>query len=210
MTIGHIPGPYNPADSLMKLYRDPVEVINSVLYRYGPSQFETLEKLAEDTVATCKNGSFKFIGLPEKFLTEAPNVTNDSCNNCGEGINLCALARSQVKREKEEDLEAEEIENEIKGEPDGDEPAGSKRLKAWLEKAKMSLEVGQGNNLIDHHYSPIIELILEKETYLHWLSHYFHLNQIIRVCCFLVSCDIARNHSMATGIDTRKEGEHYS
>ena len=114
VTIGHIPGPSNLADSLMKLYRDPVEVINSVLYRYGPSQFETLEKLAEDTVATCKNGSFKFIGLPEKCLTEAPNVTNNSCNNCGESKNLCALARtsSQVKREDEEDLEAKEIEDE--------------------------------------------------------------------------------------------------
>ena len=34
VTICHIPGPSHPADSLTKLYRDPVEVINSVLYRY--------------------------------------------------------------------------------------------------------------------------------------------------------------------------------
>ena len=105
------------------------------------------------------------IGLPEKFLTEAPNVTNDNCNNCGESINLCALARtrSQVQREEEEDLEAEEIENEIKGVVYGDKPAGRKRLQVWLEKAKMSLEVVHGNNLIDHHYAPISELILEKK-----------------------------------------------
>ena len=162
VTIGHLPGPANPADSITKLYRDPIEVINS-----------------EDTVATCKNGSFKFLGLPDKFLAEPPSITDDSCNNCGESINLCALirTRSQVKRENKEDLEARKIEDEIHEEPDGDESAGKKGLKMWLEKAKVSLEVGQGNNLIDHQYAPNSKLIMEKKHYLHWLSQSKHISE---------------------------------
>ena len=56
------------------------------------------------------------------------------------------------------------------------------------------------------HYAPTSGLILDKKTYLHWLGHYFHLKQLIRACCFLVSCDIARKNTMKTGVDIRKEG----
>jgi hypothetical protein len=40
--IGHLPGVDNPSDSLTKLYKDPVSVINSILYREGPEQFRSL------------------------------------------------------------------------------------------------------------------------------------------------------------------------
>ena len=33
ITVGHIPGESNPADTMTKIFRDPVKVINSDLYR---------------------------------------------------------------------------------------------------------------------------------------------------------------------------------
>ena len=39
-----------------------------------------------------------------------------------------------------------------------------------------------------------------------WLSHYFHLKQLIGACCFLASCDIAKNHPSETDVNIRKEG----
>ena len=62
----------DPADSLTKLYRDPVTVINSEQYRYGPPLFGSLDQIEEDTVVVCKNGTFQFQGLPEKFLSDMP------------------------------------------------------------------------------------------------------------------------------------------
>ena len=37
VTVGHILGSLNPADSLTKLYKNPIEAINSQQYRSGPS-----------------------------------------------------------------------------------------------------------------------------------------------------------------------------
>jgi hypothetical protein len=96
-----------------QLENPPVSVINSILYREGPEQFRSLERLSEDTVATYQNGEFKFLGLPAKFLSEPIDVTKDKCNQCGENVNLCALARtrSQANREEKEDAETKQLEN---------------------------------------------------------------------------------------------------
>ena len=63
ITVGHTPGSKNPADSLTKLYKDPIEVINSVLYRVGPDSYGSRESLEEDVVATCQDGNFVFLGF---------------------------------------------------------------------------------------------------------------------------------------------------
>ena len=35
ITVGYISGNTNPADALTKIFRDPIEIINSPIYRYG-------------------------------------------------------------------------------------------------------------------------------------------------------------------------------
>ena len=57
ISVGHIAGGLNP-----------VAVINSEQYRYRPPLFGCLDQIEEDTVAVCRNGTFQFQGLPEKFL----------------------------------------------------------------------------------------------------------------------------------------------
>ena len=39
ISIGHISGDLNPADSLTKLYKNPIEAIDSKQYRHGPKLF---------------------------------------------------------------------------------------------------------------------------------------------------------------------------
>ena len=39
ITVGHIPGETNPADTMTKIFRNPIKVINSDLYRYGSEKF---------------------------------------------------------------------------------------------------------------------------------------------------------------------------
>ena len=70
ITVGHIPGTENPSDVLTKLYRDPIRIINSQLYRCGPSIFGSKEDLDNDVVLTCQNGELKYLGLRKKFLME--------------------------------------------------------------------------------------------------------------------------------------------
>ena len=66
--ICHIGGDINPSDSMTKLYGNPIKVINSDNYRFGPSKFNSHTALWEDLVATVKNGNFEWLGLPEKFV----------------------------------------------------------------------------------------------------------------------------------------------
>ena len=67
ITVGHISGTDNPSDVLTKLYRDPIKIINSNLYRYGPSAFASKDDLDRDIVLTCQNGELRYLGLPKKF-----------------------------------------------------------------------------------------------------------------------------------------------
>ena len=68
--VGHLSGTDNPTDGMTKLFKDPIAIINSKLYREGPTKFGSLETLREDVVASYANGEFTFLGLPAKFLAE--------------------------------------------------------------------------------------------------------------------------------------------
>ena len=46
--IGHILGGLNPPDSFTKLYKNPIEAINSQQYRCGPNLFGSKEGLDQD------------------------------------------------------------------------------------------------------------------------------------------------------------------
>ena len=41
ITVGYILGTTNPADALTKIFRDPIEIIYSPIYRYGQESFGT-------------------------------------------------------------------------------------------------------------------------------------------------------------------------
>ena len=88
ITVGYISGNTNPADALTKIFRDPIEVINSPIYRYGPEAFGTKDGLEQDVVATCQAGAFHYKGLPSRFLREPREETE-----CGEclGEERCAV-----------------------------------------------------------------------------------------------------------------------
>ena len=45
ITVGYTPGTSNPSDALTKIFRDPIEIINSSIYRYRPESFGTREGL---------------------------------------------------------------------------------------------------------------------------------------------------------------------
>merc|ERR1711984_19886 len=61
ITVGHILGDMNPADSLTKLYKDPVSAINSMIYRFGPKIFGFKTTLEDNVVATCEDGVFTYL-----------------------------------------------------------------------------------------------------------------------------------------------------
>ena len=71
IAVGYIPGTTNPADALTKIFRDPIEIINSPIYRYGQEAFGIREGLEQDVVATCQAGVFQYKGLPSRFFQEA-------------------------------------------------------------------------------------------------------------------------------------------
>ena len=77
--VGHLSGAENPADRMTKLFKDPIAIINSKLYREGPSKFGSLEAHREDVAATCANGEFTFHGLPYKFVAEDSKSESESC-----------------------------------------------------------------------------------------------------------------------------------
>ena len=96
ITVGHIPGPSNPADTMTKIFRDPIAVINFNLYRHGTEKFASKEELGEDVVATCQDGVFTFIGLPTRLLPK-PQPKMENCYNCHEK-GRCALVQTKAMK----------------------------------------------------------------------------------------------------------------
>ena len=90
-------GTCNPADTMTKIFKDPIAVINSALYRQGPASFASRKALDEDVVATCQDGVFTYIGLPTKFLPRARTV---ECLSCQE-TERCALIQTRAMKNRE-------------------------------------------------------------------------------------------------------------
>ena len=49
ISIGYVATDQNAADTVTKILLDPVQVVNSKLYRSGPPKYESLKTLREDT-----------------------------------------------------------------------------------------------------------------------------------------------------------------
>ena len=210
ITVGHIPGSKNPADSLTKLYKDPIEAINSVQYRFGPNSYGSREKLEEDVVATCQNGNFVFLGLPAKFLVDE-KVDKEECRYCHEKVMFCALARTRAqakmeKKEDEKDSEDPSSKETMIDETNDESTSGRESLVEWLNKLKARLCLGDGNNLIDHNYDYKTDLILTRETYLRWINKFFSLGPLFRTSCILAGCDLSRKRIDFSTVDIKKEG----
>ena len=95
VSVGYIKTSDNPSNTVTRLLQDPVAVINSNLYRYGPSKYDTLAGLKEDTVAFVSGGHFQYIGIPARFL---PSEPQENCLHCNDNCML-VTTRSQKHRE---------------------------------------------------------------------------------------------------------------
>jgi hypothetical protein len=143
--------------------------------------------------------------------TEPVDTSVESCNQCGENVQFCALAmtRSRAKREKMEDEKdkREEVAEPEAGKKQEETPRSRQevRLQAWLAKMSHMLETGPGAKLLDQHYQPRSNLTLSKEEYLHIISHYFFFDRVLRFFCYAISVDIAKNHPTLVSWDVRKE-----
>ena len=180
ITIGHVAGVTNPADFLTKLYRDPIACINSTLYRYGPQVYGSQDLLEEDIVATCIDGSFTFLGLPAKFLSESTEQ-KERFNVCQEPYKLCAVVKTRARAKKEDEEDSAPKERISQG-------LDRKQLliTAWYKRVKGALRLGDGDNLLDPNYDMKLDLTLDKETYLRWTSKFPTMEQMFRAAAWLV------------------------
>ena len=103
--VGHISGELNPSDYLIKLYADPIKIIDSGHFRMGPDKFNSFTTLEEDIVARCKNGTFEYLGLPSKFVQDQQPRADGSCQVCTEFCGLVLTRRETKEKEKMQDKE---------------------------------------------------------------------------------------------------------
>ena len=97
-------------------------------------------------MATCEDGTFTYLGLPAKFLSE-DKEEKERCDFCQVEYESCALVmtRAQSKMSREVDKD-----------PTNDFPLNpmenSKKwsIKAWAKRVKGILHLGDNNNLLDH------------------------------------------------------------
>ena len=205
---------------MMKLFHDPVAIINSNLYRFGPKKFNRFDTLNEDIVAKVENGSFSFLGMPNKFLPETSVSNLDNCHFCGFSETCgMVLTRAMSKKERQEDVEAMEVCSKLIAESGNQEESGQdknagsvqqrrQRMRRWLAKTNQMLRIENGDNLIDGNYAVKSSFILKKETYLEILAHMFQFEQVFRTFAFIM----ARYRSICIpeelDFDVRKEAFH--
>ena len=175
ITVGYISGNTNPADALTKIFRDPIEVINSPIYRYGPEAFGTRDGLELDVVATCQAGVFHYKGLPSRFLQEPREETE-----CGEclGEERCAVVRTRAMQKEEKEA--------------------LRKNKArityhkWENSMRTLGQVGHTErNLLDHHDALTLTLTLSKEIYDRWSAKFFLISKMLRAAAILSSLELA-------------------
>ena len=150
--ICHIGGDFNPSDNMTKLYANPIKVINSDNYRFGPPKFNSHASLSEDLVATVKNGTFEWLGLPEKFIPEKPERSDGSCSICQD---FCGLVLTRSKKREEEVKPKAKIVKEFPGKVKTQKVLQIEKLQKWWSRTReVYLSVGNGSNLFDPTYTP--------------------------------------------------------
>ena len=190
LSVGFVPGQLNPADFVSKMFIDPVETINSQLYRVGPEKFGKLETLREDIVAIVKQGEFTYHGIPLRFLqSKQADVTSDErCLYCNHGDILCGsvMTRAQgAKKDQFSDHNADGSSCVVRAKV-GD------RMKLFLRRVRFHMTSIQESNLLDEHTKIDCEKVLTLEQYHTALGKFFTFNQFFRHLCWIVAIDRAK------------------
>ena len=185
ITIGFVPTDQNAADTVTKILLDPVQVVNSKLYREGPVKYESLETLREDTVARVSgDGEFIFLGIPERFLPHDPE--GSKCMRCQDN---CWMARTRSQSRK--DMEDKNLETKISKK---DELVPSPcRTQSFFKRVSHRLVVRtQAGHLVNPHETLKSCLVLDKKTYDCALAKCFTLPKILQFLSWVVALDLAR------------------
>ena len=149
ITVGYIPWTTNPADALTKIFKDPIEIMNSPIYRYRPESFGTREGLGQDVVATCKAGVFQYLGLPSRFFQEPQEEAE--CVECLGG-ERCAVVHTRAMQKRDEAMQKKD-----------------KTRASYLKWENSIRTLGQEDhwrNLLDHQYTFSLNLTLSREMYM--------------------------------------------
>ena len=207
--IGFIPGTMNPADGMTKLYADPINIINSSLYRHGPQKFENFKSLENELVAKVENGEFTYLGLPARFNPASPTSheePTDKCMFCNQ-TEMCGLVltRNRARREAEEsELEQGDLVTEqIKSKQCGSEQ--EEVLQNWLKKINNHLQWTGPESLIDKNYVVKCDLVIDRPSYLSILGKMFRLEQVLRTFAYLAAIHRARTIPHIQDFDIKKE-----
>ena len=191
VSVGYIKTSDNPSDTVTRLLQDPVAVINSNLYRYGPSKYDTIASLKEDTVGFVSDGHFQYIGIPTRFLPPEPQ---ENCLHCNDNCML-VTTRSQKQRGK-----MSETANDDKAVVQNIERKVSKLeiISKWLSEWRYA-------NLLSCHEPLLSTYIVGKDEYIRITSKLFSFQQIIRFMTFLAALDLAKR-KIEEQVDIRSEG----
>ena len=76
-------------------------------------------------------------------------------------------------------------------------------VRAWAKRVKGTLNLGSGDNLLDHKYVMKLTLTLEKETYKRWINKFFSIERLLRAAACLVCLHTTGMDT--SNIDNRKE-----
>ena len=183
--ICHIGGDINPSDSMTKLYADPIKVINSDNYRIGPSKFDSHASLSEDLVATVKNGTFEWLGLPEKFIPEKPERSDGSCNICQD---FCGLVLTRSKKGKQEAEPMAKVVKEVTEKTKTQKEFQIEKLQKWWSRTReIYLHVGGGSNLLDPNYIPKCNFKLSKEKFTELKAKFFTFKKFFNAFCVIAA-----------------------
>ena len=205
LSIGYLPGENNPADYVSKLFLDPIQVINSKLYRVGPEKFGRLDSLREDIVGKMKNGEFTYLGIPTRFLKfkEADGSGTERCLYCDHSAPLCGavMTRAQAAKGK---LSGGEVMKDV---PAGAKLRSGRRWCVFLRRVKFHMTQLHGGNLLDEQTAIEGNKVLSLEEYRSGLRKFFTFPQLMRYLCWIVAIDRAKLGMLHTpALKLRREG----
>ena len=83
-----IPGDKNPADTVSKLFPNPLSICNSPFYRKGPQLFRDIAKVTEYTYLTYQKGEFTYTPLPDSVIGNKNTKDIESHVSVKESINV--------------------------------------------------------------------------------------------------------------------------
>ena len=187
LSVGYLPGEKNPSDYVSKIFLDPVEIINSKLYRVGPEKFERLETLRQDIVGQMKHGEFTYLGIPARFLKfkEADDSGAEQCLYCEHSATLCGavMTRAQAAKGK---LSAGEVTNDASV---GAKARSGRSWSVFLRRVRFHMTQLQGGNLLDEQIAIECTKVLTLEEYQTGLKRFFTFPQFMRYLCWIIAID---------------------